>query len=133
MLNDESLKNIERLHEMKNSGILSEAEFEEAKQKLLSGGNPLISFKHGSRSASMVRIVDERPDLLFKTILQKGMRFEALPDEETIPPDEDTAEFKVAYERAQLTNEAFLAETETLSDDEAEPSAGTLQNKPCAV
>ncbi|MEH6790636.1 DUF4011 domain-containing protein [Parasphingorhabdus sp.] len=86
----------------------------------LSRRNPLISFKHGSRSASMVRIVDERPDLLFETILQKGMRFEALPDEETIPPDEDTAEFKVAYERAQLTNEAFLAETETLGDDEAD-------------
>jgi very-short-patch-repair endonuclease len=86
----------------------------------LSRRNPLISFKHGSRSASMVRIVDERPDLLFETISKKGMRFEALPDEETIPPDEDTAEFKVAYERAQLTNEAFLAETETLGDDEAD-------------
>ncbi len=40
MLNDESLKNIEKLHEMKASGIISEEEFAEAKQKLLSGGRP---------------------------------------------------------------------------------------------
>lgn len=37
MVDESALKNIEKLHEMKGAGILSEAEFDEAKRKLLSG------------------------------------------------------------------------------------------------
>jgi uncharacterized membrane protein YhaH (DUF805 family) len=37
MIDDDMLRSIEKLHEMKTSGIISEAEFEESKRKLLSG------------------------------------------------------------------------------------------------
>ena len=40
MVDESALKNIEKLHEMKGAGILSQAEFEEAKRKLLSGAEP---------------------------------------------------------------------------------------------
>jgi uncharacterized membrane protein YhaH (DUF805 family) len=41
MINHDGLKNIEKLHEMKGAGILSEEEFEDAKKKLLSGTKPV--------------------------------------------------------------------------------------------
>lgn len=37
MIDDESLNNIERLHKLKAEGVISEADFEQAKAKLLSG------------------------------------------------------------------------------------------------
>jgi uncharacterized membrane protein YhaH (DUF805 family) len=37
MIDEDTLRSIEKLHEMKANGIISEAEFEETKQKLLSG------------------------------------------------------------------------------------------------
>lgn len=41
MINEEALKSIEKLHEMKANEILSEAEFEQAKAKLLQGVQPV--------------------------------------------------------------------------------------------
>lgn len=37
MINDETLKNIENLHRLKTEGVLTEEEFETAKEKLLNG------------------------------------------------------------------------------------------------
>lgn len=47
MIDQEGLKSIEKLHEMKANGILSEAEFEEAKRVLLAG-------KRSARKAARV-------------------------------------------------------------------------------
>ena len=85
--------------------------------------SPLISFKHGGRSASLLRIVDERPDLLCAAIGKGAVGFEPLPAEDETPGDELTPAFKIAYERARLTNEAFLAATDTLGDDERDAKA----------
>lgn len=91
----------------------------------LSKKNPLISFKHGGRSASILRIVDERPDLLCTMLNKepKGMGFEPLPGEDDTPRDEQTPAFKIAYERARLTDDAFLSATEMLGDDERDANA----------
>jgi len=86
----------------------------------LSRKSPLIAFKHTSRSASQLRIVDERPDLLFERLKQGSMGFEPLPGEERTPADERTPEFGIAYERARLTDEVFLAATEKLGDAESD-------------
>ena len=102
---------------------------EEAVEKLrtrlidLSKKSPLISFKHGGRSASILRVVDERPDLLCAAIAKGAVGFEPLPAEDDTPKDELTAAFKIAYERARLTNEAFLAATDKLGDDERDAKA----------
>lgn len=89
----------------------------------LSRRSPLISFKHGARSASQLRIVDELPDLLFEALSERGMGFEALPGEEKTPPDEQTPQFSIAYERARLVDEEFRAATAELSDEETDSRA----------
>lgn len=82
--------------------------------------NPLIAFKHGGRSTSHIRIVDERPDLLLEALQDGPLQFEPLPDEDVTPQDELTPEFQIAYERARLTDPQFLAATDRLGEDEAD-------------
>lgn len=89
----------------------------------LSRKSPLIAFKHTSRSASQLRFVDERPDLLFEKLNSGSMGFEPLPGEEQTPADERTPTFGIAYERARLTDAEFLAATEKLGDAEGDARA----------
>ena len=89
----------------------------------LSRKSPLIAFKHTSRSASQLRFVDERPDLLFERLSRGSMGFEPLPGEEQTPADERTPQFGIAYERARLTDPEFLTATEKLGNDEKDARA----------
>ncbi len=89
----------------------------------LSKKSSLVSFKHGGRSASILRLVDERPDLLFRAIESGSVGFEPLPGQDDTPKDELTNEFRIAYERARLTDGEFLAATEKLGDDERDARA----------
>lgn len=89
----------------------------------LSRRSPLIALKHTSRSASQLRFVDERPDLLYEQLHLGSMGFEPLPGEEQTPPDERTPTFGIAYERARLTDVEFLAATEGLGDVEEDARA----------
>ena len=85
--------------------------------------SPLISFKHASRSASQLRVVDERPDLLWQALDKGPMGFDPLPGEDQTPPDEQTPQFHIAYERARLIDEEFQVATENLGDNEADARA----------
>lgn len=85
----------------------------------MSKRNPLVSFKHSERGASYLRIVDERPDQLFETLTDGNMRFEALPDEDIIPRDEQTDDFLIALERARLSNPDYLKAIEVLGEEGA--------------
>lgn len=89
----------------------------------LSRRSPLINFRHSGRSATMLRIVDERPDLIFETICEGGMRFEPLPDPEDTPRDEETDEFQIAYESARLTDEDYQKAIDAIDDAEGEVAA----------
>lgn len=89
----------------------------------LSKRSPLIAFKHGGRGASHLRIVDERPDLLFDALAEDAMGFEPLPGEDDTPKDEQTPAFRIAYERARLIDDDFLAATDKLGDDERDARA----------
>jgi len=84
----------------------------------LSKRNQLISFKHSERGATYLRIVDERPDHLFNTLTDGQMRFEGLPDEDIVPPDEQTDDFLIAWERARLTDPDYLKTIEDLGEEE---------------
>ena len=85
--------------------------------------SPLISFRHSGRTASLLRIVDERPDLLFDGIQKGSLGFEPLPGEDETPKDERTPTFRIAYERAELTDPAYLAAIAKLGDDERDAKA----------
>lgn len=89
----------------------------------LSRRSPLIAFKHSTRSASILRFVDERPDLLYKALTEGTMEFEPLPGEDQTPPDEKTPEFQIAYEKARLTDVLFQEQTENLGDEESDARA----------
>jgi uncharacterized membrane protein YhaH (DUF805 family) len=41
MIDNDSISNLERLHKLKSDGVISEADFETAKQKILEGGRPV--------------------------------------------------------------------------------------------
>ena len=85
--------------------------------------NPLVSFKHSERGATYLRIIDERPDLLFEALSDGQMRFDALPDEEVVPKDEQTDDFRIAFERARLTDAEFLGAIEGLGEAESDTVA----------
>ena len=75
----------------------------------ISKDNPLIAFKHSERAAGYIRVVDERPGCLFKSLQVGEIQFEPLPDPHEQPTDEKTADFQIALEAAGLTNSDYLA------------------------
>lgn len=82
------------------------------REKLLSLSlqNPLLSMRLSARSATLVRVIHELPDELFRRIVrgESPMRFEGLPDvEDGIPSDEKTEAFEQELARAKLTDEEY--------------------------
>jgi hypothetical protein len=80
--------------------------------------NPLISAKLSPRSASLVRIVDELPDVVFYDITSgERLQIVSLPNLETEPADERTREFTDRLANARLTDGDYLAAIDALDDD----------------
>lgn len=50
MIDNDSISNLERLHKLKADGVITEADFETAKQKILEGGRPVT----GSARSALV-------------------------------------------------------------------------------
>ncbi len=69
--------------------------------------NPLISTKFSERSNSLIRIVDEVPELLLADISAGEMRIVSLPDLDTTPKDENTREFQSALAETRLNDEIY--------------------------
>lgn len=78
--------------------------------------NPLINNVLSARSASFIRIVDEKPQNIFDYLIQdeQTMRLVPLPPVDIDPPDEDNPEFKNAYQTAQATDEVYLKKIEVI-------------------
>ena len=84
----------------------------------LSRRNPLISTSFGSKSNSLIRVVDELPDVLFYK-LNNGQKSRVipLPDIDDDPKDEDLKAFRNALSNARLTDEIYLNELEAVEPD----------------
>ncbi len=94
---------------------------EKYRKKLLdtSKRNNLISFKHSESSRQYIRVIDELPDVLFKHFIDgKTLTFASLPEEETLPMDESTEEFKTLLEQGKLTDEEYLNSLEDIDGDD---------------
>lgn len=106
-----------------NSGVddavtLIRTRIENLRPKLLdlTRRNPLVSIRLSPRSNSLVRAVDELPDVLaFRLTNQQKMRLLPLPALDEDPKDEQSAEFQNALSNARLTDEASLAAIEELN------------------
>ena len=96
----------------------------------LSRRNPLISTRLGPKSGSIIRVVDELPDILaFNLLNGTKMRFIPLPPLGDDPKDEQSREFQAALSEARLTDEVYLeAQTQIDPDDEnAEEKSKTIE------
>ena len=92
--------------------------------------NPLINNVLGAKSASFVRIVDEKPQSIFDHLVlnEQKMFLTALPSVDLDPPDEETTEFKNAFMNAQLTDEAYLKAIETIDFEYDEKAIDKQEN-----
>ena len=83
--------------------------------------NPLISTKFSSRGGGPIRAVHELPDVLYKHICNKKMRFQSLPPLSHEPEDEKSSiEFLEAYIFEREVDEEFLRQTESLNQSDPE-------------
>ena len=96
----------------------------------LSRRNPLISTRLGPKSSSIIRVVDELPDILaFNLLNGTKMRFVPLPPLADDPKDEQSREFQSALSEARLTDEVYL-EAKTIidpDDENAEEQSKTIE------
>ena len=87
----------------------------------LSRRNPLISTNLSPRSASVVRVVDELPDVLFSRLINdQSMRLVPLPPLDDDPRDEETADFQNALSEARVTDEVYTEEMSSIDPDDEE-------------
>lgn len=86
------------------------ARIEKLRSKLLdiTRRNPLISTKFSDRAKSLIRIVDQVPELLFNAISLQKMRIMSLPDLSSDPKDENTRSFQEALAEARLNEKMYL-------------------------
>lgn len=88
----------------------------------LSNRNRLLSFKHSDRSRTHIRIIDELPDVLFAKLRDgEKLTFEALPEPESKPLDEEADEFLLALEAARATDEEYRRAIRALAEAENQP------------
>jgi superfamily I DNA and/or RNA helicase len=99
--------------------VLINQKIDNLRKKLLdfTRRNPLLSTKFSDRSNSIIRIVDEVPELLLKQINQNTMRIAPLPPLEDEPKDEKTQDFHNALSEARLTDEIYLQQIDAIDQD----------------
>ena len=113
------------------SGLINER-IEAMRRKLqdTSRRNPLINNVLNAKSASFIRIVDEKPQsILDHVVLQeRKMHLKPLPPVDIDPPDEDTRDFKNAVFNAQSIDEAYLKAVETIDFEYDEKALDKQEN-----
>ena len=80
--------------------------------------NPLISFKHSERGVH-VRLINTSLDRLAEVLSgENKLTVQALPDQSVEPEDQKTADFRLAFEAARLSDPDYLA---VISRDDVDP------------
>jgi len=92
--------------------------------------NPLINNVLNAKSASFIRIVDEKPQSIFDHVVvnERKMVLAPLPSVDLDPPDEDTTEFKNAFLNAQSTDEAYIKAIEKIDFEYDEKALDKQEN-----
>jgi predicted transcriptional regulator len=92
--------------------------------------NPLINNVLNAKSASFIRIVDEKPQSIFDHVIvnERKMVLAPLPSVDLDPPDEDTIEFKNAFLNAQSTDEAYIKAIEKIDFEYDEKALDKQEN-----
>lgn len=92
--------------------------------------NPLINNVLSSKSSAFIRVVDEKPQSILDhlCIEDREMQLVSLPSLEIDPIDEDTNEFKSAFQNALITDEEYLKVCEAI-DFERDENASSKQEQ----
>ena len=92
--------------------------------------NPLINNVLNAKSASFLRIVDEKSQSIFDHVVisERKMILAPLPPTDIDPPDEDTTEFKNAFFNAQSTDEVYLKVIEKINFEYDEKALDKQEN-----
>jgi very-short-patch-repair endonuclease len=92
--------------------------------------NPLINNVLSAKTASFVRIVDEKPQSIFDYLVtnERSMTLVPLPPIDIDPPDENTTEFKNAFLNAQSTDEIYLKAVEQIDFEYDEKALDKQEN-----
>lgn len=92
--------------------------------------NPLINNTLNAKSASFIRIVDEKPQSIFDHVVmnERKMVLAPLPSVDMDPPDEDTIEFKNAFLNAESTDEAYIKAIEKIDFEYDEKALDKQEN-----
>ena len=109
--------------ERSSLGILVRDRIQHLRARLLDSSrrNPLIQVPFRQNSSSLIRFVDELPDVLAERLHnQRPMRLVALPPVDEPLPDEQTDEFLDALEIARATDEKHLAASAALDPTDPE-------------
>ena len=103
---------------IENFRDLIKTKIEAIRPKLLdlSRRNPLISTSFSLRSSSIIRVVDELPEVLaYHLRNQQAMRFFPLPPLENDPKDEQSDQFQTELSNARFTDEIYLSTLKKLN------------------
>jgi superfamily I DNA and/or RNA helicase/very-short-patch-repair endonuclease len=97
--------------------------------------NPLINNVLSAKSASYIRIVDEKPQSIFDHLIihERKMTLAPLPPIDIDPPDEETKEFKNALLNAQSTDESYLKTIEDIDFEYDEKALDKQENEDRAL
>lgn len=92
--------------------------------------NPLINNVLTAKSASFIRIVDEKPQSIFDHLVthERKMTLAALPPVDIDPPDENTPEFENALLNARSTDEVYLKSIEKIDFEYDEKALDKQEN-----
>ena len=84
--------------------------------------NALINNSISPKTASFIRIVDEKPQSIFDKLLrdEESLILAALPPLEEDPKDENNIEFREAFEVAVATDQVYLDEIKDIDQDNDE-------------
>ncbi|MBC7772067.1 MAG: DUF4011 domain-containing protein [Pyrinomonadaceae bacterium] len=111
-------------------GVAQQVEKLRTKLLDLTGRNPLISFKHGSRNRRHIRVIDELPDQLYAKLESDApMRFRSLGEEDDGPADERTIVFKRALDAAKLEDDEYLRRLSELGADPGDKAVSRLEQE----
>ena len=101
-------------------GLVGER-IEQLRKRLLdfSRRNPLMHVTFRATSSSLIRVVDELPDMLRLALSEGEMRLAPLPPVDEDPRDEQTDRFLDALFLARREDEAYLAAMEVVDQNDS--------------
>ncbi len=105
---------------------LTQSVYQDLRERLVdrTRRNRLLHFKHNTRT-TMLRVVDEVPDLALTKLQNGPLRFNPLPAPDDEPLDERSANFRSLLTAARVTDEQYRVAIAALDQDD--PSAAAKE------